>query len=284
MIFNNIISKFQDYTLSQNETVHEYITQNPEIKEVNLNSYLLNDIIKLTEKIIFNKLDSDLLFQKGSWNWGWITLYYSNFYIAQAINRLKGDFFLYVRKDFNRNIIFNKTNYLYDFSRKNGDNSHKREFKKLKENFSYIKRDFNDNENLHQLLTITNSDNKEMFFKYVIDNDIKESEIRNKINYQLKHYKNFILKETEKVKYKEKYLEILESDYELLDIKDNSVFSLLIINHKRICFLSILLSELENVNPSFKLKKERLLKFIDDKINNDYVYINDNIKNLIKRI
>jgi hypothetical protein len=55
-------------------------------------NYILGDVEKLLVKTIINICASDLLLKKGYFNWGFITSYYANFFIIQALNRLTLNF------------------------------------------------------------------------------------------------------------------------------------------------------------------------------------------------
>jgi len=258
-MFEKFTDKFSEYTMSDDR--------------------FINDILKLLDKIILNKLSSDLLFQKNYWSWGFVTIYYSNFYMAQILNRIVGDFFMYKTSNFNKNIKYNNANLLYNIPEtNNGETSHLREFKKLKNNFSYIKTW--DNIKLQTLLDIINVKNKDTLFKYTIDNDIKESEIRNEINYRLHHYKEIEL-EQKAVLFNQKVYTLIITDKACRCINYPS-FELLQINQKRFLFLSIFIKEIIKINPAFKLKLKRLNEHLEMKYNNEFHDVNIHIKNSIQ--
>ena len=89
-MFEFYTNKFKDFTVSSDKTVNEIILEEHLTGNVifPLERVLLNDIAILLEKAILNKLSSDIQFQKNYWTWGFVTVYYSNFYLAQILNRL----------------------------------------------------------------------------------------------------------------------------------------------------------------------------------------------------
>jgi len=278
MFETKFTDKFQDYTLSNDALISDIIE---EIGEENLEPYLLNDILKLLDKVILNKLSADLLFQKKYWSWGFVTIYYSNFYMTQLLNRIAGDFFMYKNNSFNKNIKYNKDNKLYTIPMtNNGETSHLREFKKLKNNFSYIKT-WNDNK-IRPLLDIINIENKNLLFKYTIDNDIKESEIRNEINYRLKSYKEIEYNQRKNNFHYNIYKKIINNNF--CKLKEQRAFNLIQINHKRFLFLQIFIKEIVNNNSAFKIKVQKLDNKLEDKYANEFSDVNIEVKNSVKRL
>ena len=276
MFETKFTEKFEDYTLSSDSFVNDYIT---EVDSYDLSPYLLNDILKLLEKSILNKLSADLLFQKNYWSWGFVTIYYSNFYMVQVLNRIAGNFFMFKSKNFNKNITYDKLNNLYAVPpQNNGETSHLREFKKLKDNFAYIKTW--DDDKLQELLQIINVENKDILFKYTIDNDIKESEIRNEINYRLKEYQEIEYNNRKNILYRKIYNKIINNNFCLF--KDDRAFNLIQINQKRFLFLSIFIKEIKEINPSFKIKLTRMGQKLEEKYDNEFHSVNLDIKESIK--
>lgn len=276
-MFKFYTNKFKDFTVSSNETVNEVILEEYQNENIifPLERVLLNDIVILLEKYILNKLSSDIEFQKNYWTWGFVTVYYSNFYLAQILNRLSDKFYIYIDDKINREIIYKNNS--YEFGQKNGDNTHQREFKLLKANYSKIKT--MGDKQLKPLFDIFKITDKDKIFKYTIDNEIKESEIRNKINYQLKHYKEISLEHKNLDRYKKWYDDII------INNKSNShypdYFQLLVINEKRFLFLTILLNEIKAINPAFKIKIERLSEKINEKYDSRFHKVNSSTKALI---
>lgn len=276
-MFEFYTNKFRDFTLSSNKTVNEVILEEHQLGNAifPLERVLLNDIVILLEKAILSKLSSDIQFQKNYWTWGFVTVYYSNFYLAQILNRISNKFYIYINDNLNKEVIYKNNS--YEFGQNNGDNTHQREFKLLKANYSQIKK-YGDKK-LKPILDVFNTTNKDMIFKYTIDNDIKESEIRNKINYQLKHYKEINLEFKNLTMYKKWY------DGIVVNNKVNShypdYFQLLIINEKRFLLLSMLLNEIKAINPAFKIKIQRLAHNINQKYNTAFHDVNQNTKALI---
>lgn len=277
-MFSKFTKKFQDYTLSNDSFINEIIDS---VDTYNLEPYLLNDIIKLLEKVIINKLSADLLFQKNYWSWGFITVYYSNFYMAQLLNKIVGKFYLYKTANFNKLVSYDKNYKMYNVPHNNnGESSHLREFKQLKNNFSYLK--ILEDKKLKPLCDIVKVDNKDTLFKFTIDNEIKESEIRNEINYRLKYYKEIEQNEKQKEIYTKFYQLILNDKISLL--KDNRAFNLIQINQKRLLFLNIVINEIKNINPAFKLKLQRLYKKLTSKYDDEFHDIHQTIRQQIEEL
>ena len=276
-MFEFYTNKFKDFTVSSDKTVNEIILE--EFNNGNsifpLEKVLLNDILILLEKSILNKLSSDIQFQKNYWTWGFVTVYYSNFYLAQILNRLSDKFYIYINDGLNKEVVY-KNNY-YEFGQNNRDNTHQREFKLLKSNYSTIKT-YGDIR-LKLIFDILQITEKDKIFKYTIDNEIKESEIRNRINYQLKHYKEINLESKNLTIYKKWYDDIIVKNKVSSHYPD--YFQLLIINEKRFLFLSILLNEIKAINPAFKIKIQRLEQNINQKYNTVFHDVNQNTKALI---
>ena len=201
--------------------------------------------------------------------------YYSNFYLAQILNRLSNKFYIYVDDSLNKEVIYN--NDIYEFGQNNGDNTHQREFKLLKANYSKIKT--YGNTRLQPIFDIYQTTEKDKIFKYTIDNEIKESEIRNRINYQLKHYKEINLEHKNLDRYKRWYDDIIISNKVNSHYPD--YFQLLIINEKRFLFLAMLLNEIKAINPAFKIKIERLSEKINEKYDSTFHDVNLNTRVLI---
>jgi len=271
-MFKKFTDKFSEYTMSDSRFIGDIIT---EADSYELEQYLLNDILKLLEKVILNRLSADLLFQNNYWSWGYVTIYYSNFYIAQILNRIVGNFFIFKEKNFNKYITYNKDLLLYNIPQNNNNEaSHLREFKKLKNNFSYIKT-WNDTK-LNELLDIINVENKDFLFKYTIDNEIQESKIRNEINYKLRNYKEIEYNQKKNIQYYKMYEKIISNEFCIL--KDERNFNLVQINQKRFLFLSILIKEIIVINPAFKIKLDRLNKSLEQKYQTEFHNVNSNIK------
>lgn len=275
-MFKRFTGKFSEYTMSDSRFIGDIIT---EADSYNLEQYLLNDILKLLDKIILNRLSSDLLFQKNYWSWGFITTYYSNFYMAQLLNRIVGSFYMYKNESFNKYITYDKNLSLYNVPQnKNNEPSHLREFKRLKDNFSYTKT-WNDIE-LKKLLDIINLESKDLLFKYTIDNEIQESKIRNEINYRLKNYKEIEYSSKKNLQYSKIYKKIINGEF--CNLKDERNFNIVQINQKRFLLLSILIKEIIAVNSAFKIKLNRLNESLEQKYETEFHNVNQNIKTSIQ--
>lgn len=275
-MFEFYTNKFKDFTVSSDKTVNEVILEESQNSSsvFPLERVLLNDIIILLEKSILNKLSSDIQFQKNYWTWGFVTIYYSNFYLAQILNRLSDKFFVYINDSINKEIIYK--NNTYEFGQNNGDNTHQREFKLLKSNYSRIKT-FGDYK-LAQTISRCKSIDKDDLFKYTIDNEIKESEIRNRINYQLKHYKEIHLTQEEVEQHTQLFYSIINNS---ISRESPEYFKLLLINEKRFLFVSVLLDEIKAINPAFNLKITSLPTKINQKYDTIFHNANENTKTLI---
>ncbi len=275
-MFDFYTNKFKDFTVSSDKSVNDVILEEYRSGSVifPLERVLLNDVVVLLEKAILNKLSSEIEFQKNYWSWGFVTVYYSNFYLAQILNRISNKFYIYIDDTINKEVIYKGNS--YEFGQSNGDNTHKREFKLLKSNYSKMKT-FGDRklQPIFDVLQISNRDNS---FKYTIDNEIKESEIRNRINYQLKHYREIHLTE-EEIKEHGRLLDMIIKN----NISDEypDYFQLLIINEKRFLFLSMLLDEIKAINPAFKIKIQRLSNAINQKYDTVFHNVNASTKALM---
>lgn len=278
-MFEFYTDKFKDFTVSSDKTVNEIILEEHQNRNsvVPLERVLLNDIVILLEKSILNKLSSDIQFQKNYWSWGFVTVYYSNFYLAQILNRLSDKFYVYINDRLNKEVVYK--NNIYQFGQQNGDNTHQREFKLLKSNYSKIKT-FG-NAKLQPIFNIFQTTHKDDIFKYTIDNEIKESEIRNRINYQLKHYKEIYSTEQELSEHRRRFEDIINGN---IAEEYPDYFQLLAINEKRFLFLSILLNEIKTINPAFVIKIQKLSGNINQKYDTTFHSVNENTKALIGKL
>lgn len=283
-MFDFYTNKFKDFTVSNDKTVNEAIKlaiQNGD-SFIDLKIYLLNDILALIEKAILNKLSSDIEFQKNYWTWGFVTVYYSNFYLAQILNRLSDKFYVYLNDKFNKMIKLDSSSNLYDLTlQQDGHSSHEREFMILKKNYERIKPwEVNSRAKFNQIATAVNiNQTASNLFKYTIDNEIKEPKIRNEINYQLKHYKEINLETKHLDRYKKWHDDIVLENKISSHYPD--YFQILIINEKRFLFLSMLLDEIKAINPAFKIKIQRLSNTINQKYDTVFHNVNASTKALI---
>ncbi|MBL0703612.1 MAG: hypothetical protein JJV95_06500 [Sulfurospirillum sp.] len=187
MIFNDIVNEFQNYSYNDAASISEYLKSlndsgSLDSEDLRIREFLLPEVIILLNKSILNRFSTDVLFQNNYWSWGIVTLYYSNFFLSQALNRLKGDFFTFIpsygRGQGRRNIKLDTDGKYKLLSISNAyKDSHGGELKKIKENYSFLLLDSTQNNNF--LRAISN---------------INESQIRNKVNYQLTHFKELSLK------------------------------------------------------------------------------------------
>jgi hypothetical protein len=242
MSISNIVNEFQNYSYNSTTRISIFLNElkqagNLNEDNINIREYILPEVIILLNKAILNRLSTDLLFQKNYWSWGFVTLYYSNFFLAQALNRLKGDFFVFIpsygRKG-RKAIKLEDENYqLLDIENRYRD-SHKGELQKLRENYDF-------------LLDLSNQN----FLNAILD--IDESSIRNKINYQLNHYKEIAMSNVTDSLSIEKCLEEHKNSIQSRSsIYDE--FKLLYINRDRFNLLFDLLNGIKDINEVFEIE------------------------------
>jgi hypothetical protein len=137
----------------------------------NVNNYILTDIEKLLSKAILNICAADNLIKQGYFSWGFVTSYYANFFLVQALNRTQLNFTTWVEssidcltKNYQKQTLEIKT-----ISR--SSDQHQREFQRFFENF----RHFRNRKGIDRYWNIG-------LTPFDLGN---ESEIRNKINYEL---------------------------------------------------------------------------------------------------
>jgi len=280
-MFGRYTKKFIDFTVSSDKTINQNIIDYVDgyTPRLNIEGAILEDIGRLIEKAILNKLSSDLLFQKNYWFWGFVTIYYSNFYLAQILNKVSNKFFVYARENINKEIVYDSDLGSYTIVCPNGENTHKRKFKLLKANYSFLKT--LDNSKLVSVLNSIKVSDRDTLFKYTIDNDIKESEIRNKINYQLRHYKELHLSEKQLYVYKKWHNNILENK---LSTHYPDYFKLLIINEKRFLFASLVIKELLEINYGFRFKLQTLSNSLKEKEDKFFHKVDIKTKKLINEV
>ncbi|WP_414569574.1 hypothetical protein [Nostoc sp. CCY 9925] len=135
------------------------------------NNYILTDIEKLLSKAVLNICSTDHLIKKGYFSWGFVTSYYSNFFLIQGLNRTQLNFTTWVsrsvdcqEKDYQKKDIYIK-------GIANSVDEHQRQFKRFFENFS----DFRNRRGIDRFWNIG-------IKSFELGN---ESEIRNTINYEI---------------------------------------------------------------------------------------------------
>lgn len=100
--FNNCngssVKSFKQYILDQDFSTSDLDSGIDLLGSFN---YILGDVEKLVDKSIVNICSADLLLSKGYFNWGFVTSYYSNFFLIQALNRLMLDFTSFNNKTIN---------------------------------------------------------------------------------------------------------------------------------------------------------------------------------------
>jgi len=258
MPLSQITSKFQNYAYNDNKIISQYLVDlknNNQLDSNNLEiqAYLLPEILVLLKKAVLNRFSTDLLFQKNYWSWGFVTLYYSNFYLAQALNRLKGNFFL--RFNGIKNIQLDSIDNQYKLITTNSSNTHTKELTKLRENYTFL---------------ITNDN-----YRIAIPDDYQvrpffnESKVRNDINYTLYYYKEFDNKFCENINIFQ-----CREDYSTYNLTFDE-FKLLQINNSRFDLIFELLDSIKKDNEVFEMKFDSFLNTLSDnmifKYDNQYL-------------
>jgi len=240
MTLNDIADKFQNYTYNDTRSISEYLTVLKESNtldenNVEIQEYLLPEILILLKKAILNKFSSDLLFQKNYWSWGFVSLYYSNFFLAQLLNRLKGNFFTRIDGIKNIYLDISTNKYILININTNSRDTHKKELEKLRENY---------------LVFITDTK-----YRKAIPDDytrrpfFNESKIRNDINYTLKYYKEF-----DSLFYENIDIKNCKIDYTKYKNFSINEFRILEINNSRFQLSFDILSIIQQNNSTFKEK------------------------------
>ena len=79
MSIQQIINEFQNYTYNKTEIISKYVKDLKNSGALDTNSlqiqeFLLPEIMLLMKKALVNRLSADLLFQNNYWSWGLVTL------------------------------------------------------------------------------------------------------------------------------------------------------------------------------------------------------------------
>ena len=258
MPLSQITSKFQNYAYNDNKIISQYLVDlknNNQLDSNNLEiqAYLLPEILVLLKKAVLNRFSTDLLFQKNYWSWGFVTLYYSNFYLAQALNRLKGNFFL--RFNGIKNIQLDSIDNQYKLMTTNSSDTHKKELEKLRENYTFLITD------ISYRIAIPDD--------YAIRPFFNESKVRNDINYTLYYYKEFDNKFCENINIFQ-----CREDYSTYNLTFDE-FKLLQINNSRFDLIFELLDSIKKDNEVFEMKFDSFLNTLSDnmifKYDNQYL-------------
>lgn len=258
MPLSHIISKFQNYTFNQDKHISSYLTELKNAGTLDENNllieeYLLPEILILTKKSILNRMSADLLFINNYWSWGFVSLYYSNFFSAQALNRLKGNFYTRVSNSMKK---IEYADNVYRLLSASGGDTHKQEFIKLRENYLFL---------------MTN--NK---YKSSIPDDYQnrpfynESKVRNDVNYGLEHYNEFEKQITSGFTTNEFLEKYNNNDFE------REEFKLLEKNLSRLKLLIDILNKIKDTNTTFELPYETFIN--NFKVNSKYKFQNEIFK------
>jgi hypothetical protein len=136
------------------------------------NNYLLADIEKLLSKGLLNICSADFLIKSGYFSWGFVTSYYANYFLIQALNRTQISFSTWVD---HRSIDCACQNYqdktILVKAIDRSTDEHQRQFQRFFENFKH----FRDREGIDRYWNIG-------IYSFELGN---ESERRNKINYEI---------------------------------------------------------------------------------------------------
>lgn len=139
----------------------------------NVHNYILTDIEKLLSKAILNICSTDYLIKNGYFSWGFVTSYYANYFLIQGLNRTQLSFITWVESSidcFSQN--YQEQTLQIKAIAKSAD-QHQREFKRFFDNFQ----GFRNRKGIDRYWNIGIQP-----FELGHGN---ESEIRNKINYEI---------------------------------------------------------------------------------------------------
>jgi len=137
----------------------------------NVNNYILTDIEKLLAKAVLNICAADNLIKQGYFSWGFVTSYYANFFLIQGLNRTQLNFTTWVSRSIDCVEKDYRNKNLHIIAISNSTDEHQRQFKRFFENFSH----FRNRKGIDRYWNIG-------IKPFELGN---ESEIRNKINYEI---------------------------------------------------------------------------------------------------
>jgi len=135
------------------------------------NNYILTDIEKLLSKAILNICAADYLIKKGYFSWGFVTSYYANFFLIQSLNRTQISFITWVDRAVDCSYKNYQEQTIHIQAIDKSADQHQREFKRFFENFQH----FRSRTGIDRYWNIG-------VRPFELGN---ESEIRNKINYEI---------------------------------------------------------------------------------------------------
>lgn len=172
--FNNCNSdaklSFKEHLIRLNKTKEDY---EKGFTISNVNNYILTDIEKLLSKAVLNICAADHLIKQGYFSWGFVTSYYANFFLIQGLNRTQLNFTTWVFRSIDCvEKDYHKKNIEIQGIAKSSD-EHQRQFKRFFENFSH----FRNRKGIDRYWNIG-------IRAFELGN---ESEIRNKINYEIRN-------------------------------------------------------------------------------------------------
>lgn len=266
MSVEQIINEFQNYTYNKTEIISDYVkrlkvagtldTNNLQIQEL-----LLPEIMLLMKKALINRLSADLLFQNNYWSWGLVTLYYSNFFLSQSLNRLKGNFFIRLNGSM-KNIKFN--NGAYTLLSTSGSDSHKKELQEFRNNYIFLAGgSLSDIKFLNSLPD-----------DYSTHSHFNESSMRNDINYTLLYFQEF---STDEIRYNTK-IDDCKKDYFFNKNVTLEEFKLLKINKSRFELLFYILKQIKGINNNFEIEYNKFILAIEKEIT--YKFKNETIRKI----
>ncbi|MDB9447589.1 hypothetical protein [Anabaena sp. CS-542/02] len=159
---------FKDYLTNLYKSKEDYETG---FIISDVNNYILTDIEKLLSKAVLNICSSDNLIKQGYFSWGFVTSYYANFFLVQGLNRTQLSFTTWVSRSVNcHGKDYLKKN-IYIKAIANSTDEHQRQFQRFFENFKH----FRSRSGIDRFWNIG-------IQPFELGN---ESEIRNKINYEI---------------------------------------------------------------------------------------------------
>ncbi|BAZ82661.1 hypothetical protein PN497_02240 [Sphaerospermopsis kisseleviana CS-549] len=137
-----------------------------------VNNYILTDIEKLLSKAVLNICAADNLIKQGYFSWGFVTSYYANFFLIQGLNRTQLNFTTWVSRSIDCVEKDYRKKNLHIIGIANSSDEHQRQFKRFFENFSH----FRNRKGIDRYWNIG-------IQSFELGN---ESEIRNRINYEIR--------------------------------------------------------------------------------------------------
>jgi len=235
-------------------------------------NYILGDIEKLVDKSIINICAADLLLTKGYFNWGYVTSYYSNFFLIQALNRLMLDFTTYNNKTINCTVKNYSLDLLTLKYANNSKGSHESQFQNFYSKYSQFK--FKKSIDRYWTLGVQPFKKKpEAFLRNIINYHI-EKNIYYELDIKLDRFHK-IIKDNKKYKFDSKKLKISKPE-------NFSIYNLeLALCRLRICLY--ILNYIANDNSEYKNYYIQRCKKRLKEVNDKYPNLDSQISNLFNQ-